>query len=341
MSVRVIYDPCAPASQSPYRLLRVDGSGLNWANEFLDSQRVRGLSLCSLRAYAYDLLHIARWFAANAIETADLTEARLTDYIHYQLNHQAAPQSINHRLSVARCLFRFLHGCEIPGQGKSHACALSISWHMGYARRRRLFRRLGVKVPRPVVVPLTAGEVAQFWSGFKTFRDLGMVALMLFSGLRSCEVLNLKLEDIHFDQAQILVRGKGNRQRILPLDPQTIKVLDRYLRVERPKTNSASLFVVLKGPNRGRPLKPAGLRTVFRHHRIRSEVQKANPHRFRHTFGADMVRAGISLPALMNLMGHSHIHTTMLYVKLFARDVWREFYRAIEGRERPPFPEAP
>ena len=79
---------------------------------------------------------------------------------------------------------------------------------------------------------------------------------------------------------------------------------------------------------------PAGLRSLFRHHRLRSRVPQANPHRFRHTFGADMVRAGISLPALQHLMGHSQIHTTMLYVQLAPQDVWREYARAVANRAR-------
>jgi site-specific recombinase XerD len=78
----------------------------------------------------------------------------------------------------------------------------------------------------------------------------------------------------------------------------------------------------------------AGLRSLFRHHRARSHVRQANPHRFRHTFGADMVRAGISLPALQHLMGHSQIRTTMLYVQLAANDVWSEYTRAVAKRTR-------
>jgi len=58
----------------------------------------------------------------------------------------------------------------------------------------------------------------------------------------------------------------------------------------------------------------------------------------RHTFGADMVRAGISLPALQHLMGHSQIHTTLLYVQLAASDVWREYARAVANRSRLPSP---
>jgi hypothetical protein len=85
---------------------------------------------------------------------------------------------------------------------------------------------------------------------------------------------------------------------------------------------------------RGHPMTAAGLRSLFRHHRLVSKVSQANPHRFRHTFGSDMVRAGISLPALMHLMGHADIHTTMLYVQLAPEDVWREFARAVQQRVR-------
>ena len=77
----------------------------------------------------------------------------------------------------------------------------------------------------------------------------------------------------------------------------------------------------------------AGLRSLFRHHRVRSQIPHANPHRVRHTFGTDMVRAGMSLPALQQLMGHSQISTTMLYVELAPQDIWREYACAIAKRK--------
>ena len=77
---------------------------------------------------------------------------------------------------------------------------------------------------------------------------------------------------------------------------------------------------------------PAGLRSLFRYHRRGSKVAHANAHRFRHTFGTDMVRAGVSLPALMHLMGHSNIRTTMIYVQISPQDVWREYQRAIASK---------
>jgi site-specific recombinase XerD len=106
------------------------------------------------------------------------------------------------------------------------------------------------------------------------------------------------------------------------------------LLLERPLTHSSALFVCLKGAHRGQPLTAAGLRTLFRHHRRATQIPDAHPHRFRHTFGADMVRDGISLPALQLLMGHAQIRTTMLYVQLAPQDVWQEYRRAIAKRSR-------
>jgi site-specific recombinase XerD len=155
---------------------------------------------------------------------------------------------------------------------------------------------------------------------------------MLLDGLRSCEVFSLQLEDVELANAQMRVSGKGNRQRLLPMPTEVLEVLRNYLQLERPLTNAPALFVSLKGNRRGQAMTPAGLRSLFRHHRGCSRVPTANPHRFRHTFGADMVRAGIALPALQHLMGHAHIHTTMLYVQLAPQDVWREYARAVQKR---------
>jgi integrase len=211
---------------------------------------------------------------------------------------------------------------------------------LGYGRgRAAVAADLTLKVPQRVMVPLSAEQVARFWGSFRTARDLALVALMLLNGLRSREVLALKLEDLLFSEAQIRVHGKGARVRLLPLPPETIRLLRCYLKTERPLTNAPEVFVSLKGRARGSPLKPAGLRSLFRHHRATSGVPPANPHRFRHTFGADMIRAGVSLPALQRLMGHAHIHTTLLYIQLTPQDVFAEYTRAvaqIAKLEQPP-----
>jgi integrase/recombinase XerD len=337
MNLSLLHQLFAAASASPYRLLDEQGQEVVWANAFLDAQRVRQLSLRSLRAYAYDLLHFARWLEEAPQPLAEITESTLLDYVRHQLDHEPkpSPPTVNHRLGVVHCLYRFHCGQEIPA-GQSHfQRTYTKRSPLGYGRpRRALALGLCLRQPQRVVVPLSADEVATFWRSFRTFRDLALVGLMLLDGLRSCEVLSLQLEDLHLTEAQMRVLGKGNKKRVLPLPPEIIEVLEEYLRLERPLTNASSLFVSLKGRQRGRAMTPAGLRSLFRHHRLRSQVAHANAHRFRHTFGADMVRAGISLAALQHLMGHSQMRTTMLYVQLAPQDVWREYACAIGKRMR-------
>ncbi len=335
MKLSLVHQPSVAASASPYRLLDEHRREVAWANAFLDAQRVRQLALRSLRAYAYDLLHFARWLEEAGQPLREITESTLLDYVRHQLDREPnpSPRTVNHRLGVVRCLYRFHSGCEIPA-GQSHfQRTYTKRSSLGYGRpRRAVALGLRLRQPQRLVMPLSADEVARFWQSFRTFRDLAVVGLMLLDGLRSCEVLALQLEDLQLAEAQMRVLGKGNKRRVLPLPPEIIEVLENYLKLERPLTNSSFLFVSLKGRKRGRAMTVAGLRSLFRHHRLRSKVSNANAHRLRHTFGADMVRAGISVPALQHLMGHSQIHTTMLYVHLAPQDVWREYARAVQQR---------
>jgi integrase/recombinase XerD len=335
MNLTLVHQPSVAASASPYRLRDEQGQEVVWANAFLDAQRVRQLSLRSLRAYAYDLLHFARWLEQAPQPLPEITESTLLDYVRNQLDREPkpTPQSVNHRLVVVHCLYRFHYGQEIPAGQTHFQHTYTRRSSPGYGRpRRAVAHGLRLRQPKRVVVPLAADEVAMFWQSFRTFRDLAVVGLMLLDGLRSCEVLSLQLEDLELAGAQMRVLGKGNKKRGLPLPPEIIEVLEKYLRLERPPTNSSFLFVSLKGRQRGRSMSPAGLRSLFRHHRGSSKVARANAHRLRHTFGADMIRAGISVPALQQLMGHSQIHTTMLYVHLAPQDVWREYARAVQQR---------
>ncbi len=345
MTLRLVDQPDCSAGASPYRLIDERSQPVAWANDFLDAQRIRQLSLRSLRAYAYDLLHFARWWLPQLRPLSEITESALLQYVRHQLDQEPkpTPQTVNHRLGVVHYLYRFQYGCEIPA-GQSHfQRTYTKRSPLGYGRpRRAVALGLRLRQPRRVVVPLSADEVTKFWHSFRTFRDLALVGLMLLDGLRSCEALALQLEDLQLaDEAQMRVLGKGNKKRVLPLPPEIVEVLEKYLRLERPLTNSSFLFVSLKGRQRGRAMTPAGLRSLFRHHRLLSQVPHANAHRFRHTFGADMARASISLPALQHLMGHSQIHTTMLYVQLAPQDVWREYDRAVHNRTRLSTPQIP
>ncbi len=203
---------------------------------------------------------------------------------------------------------------------------------MGLGRPRLAASRLRVKTPKRAIVPLSIEEVSRFWSSFRTSRDLAIVGVMLLQGLRSVEVLTLNRDDLLLSEGQLRVRGKGNKLRFVPLAPETIQLLDHYLRLERPDPCTAALFVSLKGTARGARMTPAGLRSLFRYHRQTTGVAIANPHRFRHTFASDMIRAGISLPALMRLMGHADIQTTLHYAQITPQDIYLEYVRAVAHR---------
>ena len=276
----------------------------------------------------------------DAITEKALTESTLLDYIRFQTDQQPRPAaaSINRRVGAAeRALRREFPQTQLP---------LVPGFQYGYwrpallgaGRPRPALSRLRVRTPKRVVVPLSVDEVAGFWASFRTSRDLAIVGLMLFDGLRSCEVLALNCDDLLLPESQIRVRGKGNKLRWLPLAPETMHLLDHYLRLERPPNCGAPLFVGLKGRARGRRMTSAGLRSLFRHHRRTTGVAQANPHRFRHTFATDMIRAGISLPALMQLMGHAQIQTTLIYVQLTSQDVYQQYARAVAQHIRPPLP---
>ena len=328
----------AGAGRSPWRILDDAGQPVAWLNEFLDAQAVRGLAPLTLRMYAVQLLHFGRWWSRMYGEWRLPPSTMLAEYIRAQLQQQPPPEtgSINARLCLVHRLCAFHFGEEAGWQDLRlrHRYLRRSLAGADLGRLRLAYLRL--KTLRPVITPLTSDQVARFWASFRNCRDMALVALMLFDGLRSRETLTLRLEDVVFTDAQLRVNGKGRRQRLLPLPPETIRLLDLYLRTERPPTASPFLFVCLKGPARGQPLTPAGLRSLFRYHRGTTGVSSANPHRFRHTFGADAIRAGISLPALQQLMGHADIQTTMRYVNLSPADVWREYARAVAAKTAPP-----
>lgn len=328
-----------PPSASPYRLLDEQGQEIAWANAFLDAKRLIQRSPRSLRTYAFDLLHFARWSQGEPPLTpprplAELTYSDLEDYLRHQIDQQPppAPTTINRRLDLVRCLYRFRMDQDLPGQWRFQRVHYTRS-PLGYGRTGcTLVHGLRLQEPRRIIQPLSAEDVDRFWNTFKTFRDFALVGLMLLDGLRSCEVLALQLADLKRADAQIRVRGKGNQERVVPLPQDLLHALDNYVCLERPLTNSPALFVSLKGPSRGLPLSLAGLRSLFRHHRATSQISHANPHRFRHTFGSDMARDGVSLPSLQRLMGHAQIRTTMRYIQIAPQDVWREYHRAIQKR---------
>ena len=314
------------------------------ADRFLDALVVRGLSPATVRAYGYDLVVLYRWLSATRRTVPALAAADLLDYIAWQRRVAAAPASINRRLTTCRLLYRFCTDRDLDqgpgwcgpapyyrGRGRDH--------ELGLHRRPRLRRRkLRVATPRCVVEPLTVREVRRFLERLRRYRDLALVHLMLLCGLRARETLALRAADLVYDECRLRVRGKGDKERVLPLPALLAQLLRRYWRWERPVgCHAPQLFVVLQGRRRGQPMTGAGLRSLFRHRRRDDRLARANPHRFRHTFGADMARAGVRLPLLQRLLGHADAAQTLHYIHLSLADLADEYARAmvqIEARYR-------
>lgn len=342
MKFHVIYQRTAGNGQSPVRVVeQTTGDEVGWINRYLDREYVRRLADTTLRIYAHELLHFLRWWESvhhtAGIAENDLSESTLLDYVRFQSGQLPRPSAatINHRTAVVDRALRN----DFPDA----PCQIARGFHQAFLRRRPMglgrpgmaMSRLRVKADKRNIVPLSVDEVARFWSSFRASRDLAIVGLMLLQGLRSAEVLALNRDDLLLSEAQLRVRGKGSKLRFLPLAPESIQLLDHYLRLERPDPCAAALFVSLKGRARGSRMTPAGLRSLFRHHRKTTGVALANPHRFRHTFASDMVRAGVSLPALMQLLGHAGIQTTLIYVQVTPQEVYLQYARAVAQHIRP------
>ncbi len=342
MTFRVLHQPSTNPARCPYRVVvQTTGREIDWINQYLDYETLRRLADNTLQSYAHELLYFLRWWESvhhtDAITKDALTESTLLDYVRFQSGQQPplSGVTINQRVAIVdkalRHLFPDAPHQIAPGFQQTY-------WQrapMGIGRPRLALSRLRVKTPKRTITPLSVDEVARFWSSFRTSRDLAIVGLMLLQGLRSQEILDLNRDDLLLPEAQIRVRGKGNKTRFLPLAPEAAQLLDHYLRLERPANSTTALFVSLKGSARGARMTPAGLRSLFRHHRQTSGVKIANPHRFRHTFASDMVRAGVSLPALMQLMGHAQIQTTLVYMQVTPLEVYQQYARAVAQLIRP------
>jgi site-specific recombinase XerD len=355
----------------PDDILRVTGSGEGWrldgqwptadlqlCNDYLAYLADRRYSPASVRAYAFDLLHFARWLAGEGLGLDAVGTDALLRYLaacrsarrpgqHDNVISLAsgrasgfAPATINRRLAAISGLFSFRSMRDpaapspVPkGPAARRAARGERAGLLGHLARPKPRSRLRVREPRRLPRGLDRGETAALLSSFRTERDRAIAGLMLFSGLRSAEVLGLHVADVDIGRGWVRVTGKGDKERRVPLDPDVAGLVQSYLLAERPETACTALFVVAKGPHRGQPLSPAGLRRVFRYHRERSGVAAGHPHALRHSFGTALAEAGVDLAVLQALMGHDHVDSSAAYIHLAPAHL-RAAYDAARDRQR-------
>jgi integrase/recombinase XerD len=203
-------------------------------------------------------------------------------------------------------------------------------------RPRRRDGRWGVpliRTPRTLPRVLSPAEVDVFVGALRTRRDRAMVEAMLLGGLRRCEVLGLRLEDLHVGERRVFIaEGKGGHQRIVPVAARFFATVADYLDHERPRTSSTErVFVVLKGPNRGRPLSAAGVDEIVRGARGRAGIRQLTCHQLRHTCLTRLREAGMALEAIQAQAGHASIESTRIYLHLANDWLVDEYTRALEA----------
>lgn len=334
-----------------WRLAGSAASRFGLVNEFLVHLADRNYSPRTQRAYAFDLLGFCRWLDGEGLELARVDTEVLLRFLAacreavlpgrpggnvYSIrdgrNAGYAPATINRRLAAISALFGFREMRDpsarnpVPRGGAARRLARAErTGLLAHVAKPRSRSRLRVREPRRLPQGLSQEEVGLLLGSFHSWRDRAIAGLMLFSGLRSAEVLGLRVEDVDIARRWLRVLGKGDKERRVPIDHDVAGVVQTYLLVERPETECPTLFVVAKGANRGKPLTPAGLRTVFRYHRSRAGVPAGNPHALRHSFGTALAEAGVDLSVIQALMGHDHVDSSAAYIHLAPRFLREEF----------------
>lgn len=230
-------------------------------------------------------------------------------------------RTIRRRLSSVSGLFEYLGAIDQVGKNP-------VPRGLGTRSDRRRGVPL-VRSPRTLPRILDPDEVDSLVSSLRTRRDRAMIQAMLLGGLRRCEVLGLNLGDIKVGERRVFIAdGKGGHQRITPISARFFETLAAYLNNERPQADTDRVFVVLKGPNRGRPLTAGGLDQIMRGARDRAGLNHATCHELRHTCLTRLREAGMALEAVQAQAGHRSIETTRLYLHLADDWLANEYHQA-------------
>jgi site-specific recombinase XerD len=175
-----------------------------------------------------------------------------------------------------------------------------------------------VRTPRTLPKILTPAEVDALFGALRHHRDRAMVEAMLLGGLRRCEVLGLRFEDLRPGEHRVFVAdGKGGHQRLVPMSARFFRSVGVYVDRERPASATTELlFVGLKGASRGEPLAADGLDKIVLNARNRAGLSHGTCHQFRHTCFTRLREAGMALEALQAQAGHRSLDSTRVYLHL-------------------------
>jgi site-specific recombinase XerD len=259
------------------------------------------LAEATRRAYGVDVREFGEWLDRRGTPVDDVDVRTLADYaaeLGRARPRKLAPATIGRKLAAVRSFLRFTLGApRVPDAS--------------FAPRRP--RRLP---DTPKQQEIEAALEGLDGDGPLALRNRALVELVYSAGLRSREAVDLDLGDVDFEQEHVRVRGKGGKERVVPLGEEAGLMLAQYLRDARPQLargaeNAFFLSV------RGRRLDTSTLRRVFAH-----------PHRLRHAFATHLLEGGADLRTIQELLGHSSLSTTQMYSHVDAKRLRRVYDRA-------------
>jgi site-specific recombinase XerD len=259
-----------------------------------------GLSAATQRAYGFDLRSFAAWLGRTGLRLEDVDAAVLADYVGElgRGRERLAPASISRRLAAIRACIRFTYGAaRVPDAS------------LAPTRSRRL-------PDAPKEDEITALLVVAEGDTPLALRNRALLELLYSCGLRSAEVVGLDLVDVDFEREVVHVRGKGGKERVVPLGEEAAHHVACYLRDGRPELARGAVDALFLSA-RGRRLDTSTVRRLLR-----------NPHRLRHAFATHLLEGGADLRTIQELLGHSSLSTTQIYSHVDARRLRRVYDRS-------------
>ena len=283
---------------------------MNWTDSitgYLEHLKYeRGLSDNTVSAYKKDLNQLAQFIE---LSPADITAKHISAYLQHLHAIRYSPRSQGRVLSALRGFFNWLIDEE---QRTEHPVVLFENPRTG----RKLPVVLSVQ---EVVLLLDAIPMNQ---DFAT-RDRAIIELLYACGLRVSEACNLKRSLLRLDEGYIIVTGKGNKQRLVPIHNEAIKHLELYLEYERPQQkfqpkHSDTVFL----SNRGAALSRQSIFLKIKKFASAAGIKKViSPHTMRHSFATHLMERGADLRIVQQLLGHESITTTEIYTHISAQQL--------------------
>ena len=188
--------------------------------------------------------------------------------------------------------------------------------------------RIAIRLPKPLPRHLKDDQVVALFAAITDVRDRAIFMLMLRCGLRVEEVAHLTVDAVEYRRRQLFVSsGKGKKDRIVYVSDDARSALEAYLMKRSSKVEG--LFLVQKGPMKGRPLSVRGIQKRIEYYARKSRL-RVSCHQLRHTFATELLNADADLATIQDLLGHGQITTTQRYCRVSNLKVQRDYYKAIE-----------